>query len=273
MGFVRKIRAYFALAAYLLGVAALGAPHLYALILWHRVRRSDGTTRRRAVARWQMTWGNALGSLTFRLMGIEASFALPRIAEHLGRPLIVVSNHPSGPLDGFILMTMFARMGRRDFRSIMKREVTRVPVIGRSCVETECAFLARGGNRDADLAEIARCGAVAFVDRACVIIFPEGTRFRGPKPGSGLSRTLPPKSAGLRALIDAMPGAPVLSVTIAWDREIRNGRHTSSNIGSYVGAKVAVEARLIEDIDPAFIEKWLREEWQRKEARLSNAGA
>ncbi len=273
MGFIRKLRAYFALAAYLLGVAAFGAPHLYALILWHRLRRSDGTARRRAVARWQMTWGNALGSLTFRLMGIDARYDLPLVREHYGRPLIVVANHPSGPLDGFILMAMFERMGRKDFRSIMKREVTKVPVIGRSCVETECAFLARGGSRDADLAEIARCGATAFADRACVIIFPEGTRFRGPKEGSGLSRVLPPKSAGLRALIDAMPGAPVLSVTIAWDRDIRNGKDTASSIGSYVGAKVVVEAALIEDIDPAFVEAWLREEWRRKDERLAGAGA
>jgi 1-acyl-sn-glycerol-3-phosphate acyltransferase len=273
MRLFHKLRAYFALGSYLLGVVLLGAPHLYGLILWHRVRRSDGTARRRAVARWQMTWGNALGGLTFRLMGIDATYALPPVREHLGRPLIVVSNHPSGPLDGFILMAMFGRMGRKDFRSIMKREVMKVPVIGRSCIETECAFLARGGSRDADLAEIARCGATAFVDRACVIIFPEGTRFRGPKEGSGLSRVLPPKSAGLRALIDAMPGAPVLSVTIAWDRDIRNGKDTASSIGAYVGAKVVVEASIIEDIDPAFIEAWLRDEWRRKDARLASTGA
>ena len=271
MAFIAKTRAYSAFAVYLLGVAVLGAPHLYGLLLWDRAFRVDPTTHRRRVARWQMFWGCSLARVTLAMMGIETRFDLP---PPIGdRPLVVVSNHPSGPLDGFLLMTMLARMGRGDFRSIMKQEITRIPVIGRSCIETECAFLTRGTDKDADLKEIARCARTAFVDRACVIIFPEGTRFRGPKAGSGLSRVLPPKSAGLRALLWEMPDCPVLSVTIAWDREIRNTDHTASSIGSYVGARVAIHARVFEDIDPRSIEEWLRGEWRRKDQALNAASS
>jgi 1-acyl-sn-glycerol-3-phosphate acyltransferase len=271
MGIINKARAYGAFAVYLVGLALLGAPHLYALLLWDRVAGVGPLTHRRRVAAWQMFWGTSLARVTFAMMGIEARFDLPKAPE--GRPLVVVSNHPSGPLDGFLLMTMFARMGRRDFRSIMKEEIKRMPFIGRSCVETRCAFLSRGKDKDADLAEIARCGRIAFLDRACVIIFPEGTRFRGPKAGAGFSRVLPPKSAGLRALLSEMPACPVLSVTIAWDREIRNTAHTSSSIASYVGAKVAIEARLVEDIDPSYVEEWLKREWRRKDDALTATGS
>jgi 1-acyl-sn-glycerol-3-phosphate acyltransferase len=270
MGVIRKIRAYAALGLYLLGVALFGAPHLYALLLWDRIARVGRTAHRRRVAGWQMFWGCAFANVTFRIMGIEIGFDLPRFPQD--RPLVVVSNHPSGPLDGFLLMLMFSRMGRRDFRSIMKREVTKIPVIGRSCVETACAFLTRGKDKDADLAEIARCARAAFADRAAVLIFPEGTRFRGPKAGSGFSRVLPPKSAGLRALLQEMPDCPVLSVTIAWDREIRNGAHTSSTIGSYVGARVSIHATVLEDMDPGYVEEWLRGEWRRKDDRLAAQG-
>lgn len=268
MGIATAIRAYGALTAYLLGLALMGGPHLYALLLWDALARVDAVTHRRRVARWQIFWGHGLYKLVFRMIGVTARYDLPDLARD-DRALVVVSNHPSGPLDGFLLIAMLVRLGRFDFRSIMKREIMRIPIIGRSCVETECAFLARGGSKDADLAEISRCGRTARTDRACVIIFPEGTRFRGAKDGSGFSWVLPPKSAGLRALLAAMPDCPVLSVTIAWDREIRNGKDVVDSVPSYVGARVAVEARLIEDIDPGYVEEWLRREWRRKDAALS----
>jgi 1-acyl-sn-glycerol-3-phosphate acyltransferase len=154
----------------------------------------------------------------------------------------------------------------------MKREAASMPVIGRSCVETECAFLVRGGDRDSDLGEIAKCARVARHDRASVIIFPEGTRFRGPKQGSGLERVLPPKSGGLQALMAELPGHAVLSVTIAWDRDIRNGKDLASSLGSYVGAKVRVHARLLEGLQPQHVEAWLRTEWLRKDEALSETG-
>ncbi len=265
-------RAYFAFVVYGLGVLLLGAPHLYALLLWDAALKVDRSLHRRRVARWQLFWGTLLGSAVFRIMGVKVEMILPWVRDS-GRPFVVVSNHPSGPLDGFLLMSLLVRLGRLDFRSIMKREAASMPVIGRSCVETECAFLARGSDKDGDLEEIARCARVARLDRASVIIFPEGTRFRGPKEGSGLSRVLPPKSGGLRALITELPGHDVLSVTIIWDRDIRNGKRTASNLGTYVGAKVTVESNVqLLRLKPHLVEAWLSREWKNKDERLSKAG-
>ncbi len=267
MSIFTKFRAYVALGLYVFSVAVLGAPHLYALIAWNVVTRADASTRRRRAAHWQMFWGCTLARVAFWIMGITAAVSRRPYADV--RSSIIVSNHPSGPLDGFLLMLMFRRIGLDDFRSIMKREVLRMPVIGRSCKEAGCAFLTRGKDKSADLAEIARCAHDAWTDDASVLIFPEGTRFRGSKPGSSFTRVLPPKSAGLATLLAELPEYPVLSVTIAWDRAITNGVDTVSSIASYVGARVSIEAVMIKNVHPASAEAWLESEWRRKDAALT----
>ncbi len=273
MRLLNSMRAYGALGVCVVIMLLCAAPHLYAIILLDTVLRVDRAEHRRRVASWQIFWGALLGMAVFLIMGITVDMALPSSAS-LKRdvPFVVVSNHPSGPLDGPLLLIMLMRLGRFDSRSVVKREVASVPVIGRSCAEIECAFLARGGQKDADLAEIAKCARVACHDRASVIIFPEGTRFRGPKAGSGLMRVLPPKSSGLQVLLAALPQYSVLSVTIGWNRDIRNGETVASSLGAYAGAGVRVHAEVLEGLRPQDAEAWLKDEWRRKDDSLSKTG-
>jgi 1-acyl-sn-glycerol-3-phosphate acyltransferase len=154
----------------------------------------------------------------------------------------------------------------------MKREAAAAPIIGRSVIETECAFLARGTDKSGDLAEIAKCARTASLDNASVVIFPEGTRFRGPKEGSGFERVLPPKSGGLKVLLDEIPMYPVLSVTIAWNRDIRNGKDVASSLGTYNGARVTVSAEIVNRLQARNADEWLQNEWRRKDEVLSETG-
>ena len=262
MRLLRTVRAYFALSLFACGLVLFSAPHLYALIAWDWVFFVDPSTHRSRIDRWQMYWGCVLARIVFAVMGIKVHFDLP--AFDYVWPLIVVSNHPSGAFDGAVLQLAFQeRIDPQGFRSIMKREVLKMPIIGRACKEAGCAFLVRGSDKSADLAEIARCARDASEDLRSVLIFPEGTRFRAPKPGSGFSRVLPPKSAGLRAVIETMPDYMVLPVTIVWSSTTSTG-----DVGSYVGATVRIEATRLEEVDPACVTTWLQEEWERKERRL-----
>ncbi len=266
--FIKKARAFLAIGAYLFGLIVFAGPHLYALLAWDWLVLIDPSTHRSRIDRWLMYWGCILGRISFWMLDIKIQFIIPEFDATW--PMIVVSNHPSGPLDGIALQLAFQeRIDPRGFRSIMKREVLRIPIVGRACKEAGSAFLTRGRDKKADLAEIVRCAFEASKDSRSILIFPEGTRFRVPREGSGFSRVLPPKSAGLRALVAAMPERMVLPITIVWPSTATNIGGMITSIASYIGSRVRVEASRLEEVDPMGVALWLQDEWLRKELLLT----
>lgn len=260
-----KALGFLALAAFIATVGFVLTPQYYMLLFLQAVTRVPPSERRRAIARWQSWWGDALFSMTARIMGIRADFRPTSGIEAWEGPCIVVANHSSS-LDILVIFALMAKLGRADLRWILKRQLLSVPTIGHSCRETGCGYVVRGGDAG-DMDRVRQCAALARADAASVVIFPEGTRFVAPKRDSGFANVLPPKAGGVLALRYALPDYPVLSVTIKWGAP--RGATTVLDGASYVGRSVVVESALRDDVCSRTIVEWLTREWRRKDAALA----
>ena len=265
---IGKLRGAAALAAFALIIGLLATPQLYLMLAWHRLASVPPVRRRKAVARWQGRWGRRSFAAVRAILGIRTRFTC-RGGGPAGirGPYIVVANHRS-TLDILVLMAFLGDMGRDDLRWILKRQLLMAPAVGRSCRETGCGYVTRGGD-PGDVERVRRCAATARHDGACVVIFPEGTRFSAPRGGSGFSHVLPPKVGGVLALRRELPDYPVLSVTIRWTGG-PEGRTALDGEG-FVGKTVVAEAEILTDIDDRAIAAWLDEEWRRKDRLLARA--
>ncbi|MEY4745113.1 MAG: hypothetical protein RL272_1058 [Candidatus Parcubacteria bacterium] len=263
MALTRYVRASIALLALAVPFIFVAAPALYAIVLWDRAAGTEGLKHRRRVAAWQAACGEAALFLVKGIMGIAVTYDLPPDPLAAG-PYIVISNHFGG-FDGFLIVRALRSLfGRADIRAIGKREVRKWPVVGRAWSELRWGFVARNHDPD-DHRAVGRCGESAAADAACALIFPEGTVFDPDKRRDGFTRVLPPKSGGLKTLRRAMPGAPVLCVTLVWASERYGGSLLDGTIP--FGASVCVVVRLADVPDD--VEGWLLEEWRRKDAMIS----
>lgn len=263
--FGNRARAALAVISFVLVFGLIATPQLYLLLAWYRLTGTDHRYRRKTIAWWQAQWGARIFAMIAGIMRIDADFRLPPEAGFDNGPFIVVANHRS-TLDILVLIAALARAGHCDLRWILKRQLFSVPGIGRSCLETGCAYVVRGGD-PGDMDRVRGCAEIAHRDRACVVIFPEGTRFTAPKPGSEYANVLPPKVGGVLALRRALPDYPVLSVTIRWTgggdgKTMFDGR-------SFVGKTVVAECAVHADIDDRTIVHWLHEEWRRKDRLIA----
>jgi 1-acyl-sn-glycerol-3-phosphate acyltransferase len=239
------------------------ALHLYGLIAWDVLLGTARQKHRHRVGRWRSWWGALTWKVVVWGFGLDVEFKIDRRGDR-GQPLILVANHRT-LLDILVMVELARRLGRPDLRWVLKKPLRYAALfIGRSCVETECAFVARGGH-ETDLAEIERCALTARTDEASVAIFPEGTRFR-PKKGSPYKTLLRPHARGFEVLRRELPRHDVLAVTLHW----HGGAETATTLfqnASSVNAKLVVETRLagVRD-DPA---GWLETEWRLKDRKLS----
>lgn len=263
MMIIRRIRAYCAIFLFLLIAGFLAGPHFLWVLATSALRRDGPAARRKRIARWQSTWACIAYDAVTAVLGIRTHIGLPAGGTVGDGPFIVVSNHQSS-FDILLLYVVLARIGRFDLRWVLKKQLGRAPLIGWAARETACAFIARGGDPD-DIGVIRRCARLAAQERANVVIFPEGRRFAGPKPGSHLRNVLPPKIGGFAVLRQEMPHYPVLSLTVRWQGGAAG--KTMFDVAAYVGRRVTVEAAVRRDIGSA--EQWLSAEWERKDAALA----
>lgn len=261
--FRSRARAALAVISFTSIFLLVAAPQLYALLVWHYATGSGGYARRKAVAAWQAAWGDRFFAIVSAVLGVKGDFSLPPEADPENGPFIVVANHRS-TLDILVVFAALAKAGHRDVRWVLKRQLSYVPAIGRSCAETGCAFVARGGD-PADMDRVRACAGLARRDRACVVIFPEGTRFTAPRAGSGFANVLPPKVGGVLALRRSLPEYPVLSITIRW----RGAGTTMFDAHGLVDKTVHVDGAVHADIDDRTIGRWLHEEWRRKDRLIA----
>jgi hypothetical protein len=237
--------------------------HLYLLIVWDALSGVARRRHRNRVGRWRAFWVAAAFWLVRKSMGLETEFRLPE--DDPGRPLIFVSNHRT-LLDIFVLVDLARRMGRRDMRWILKKPLRyRAGFIGRSCHETECAFVVRGA-RAADVAEVQRAALIARADDASIAIFPEGTRFR-PGRETPYQRLLRPRINGLVAIRQVLPDHDIAVVTLDWRGGAENATTMFQNASS-VGGRLVVDVQLCQ-VPANEIEPWIETEWDRKDSALA----
>lgn len=237
---------------------------------WIRVR--DGfyalplADQRRNVGRFQNGWGERFLTLVSWGLGLTYSFDIP--PEARDRPFIVISNHRS-VFDIVLMHVLERRRGRDDAKWISKEENRYLVAAGASAAFMGSAFLRRKDATRKDVGEIRRCAKLARDEGTSVIIYPEGTRYIGPREGWRNVRT--PKIAGFKALCHILPDYPVLVATVRWeglDGHVKGFRDAARGM---IGARVHISARV--EANPGFknAEAWLENTWRRMDAELEPA--
>lgn len=239
-------------------------PHLLLAWLALRLVVRDSVRRRNALCRCMCWHGYLLAEGLKPILGLRLELEPP--AEFPDGAAIVLANHVS-TLDIVFVFWALHRLGLRQPRWIMKSELRFTP----------WAIAAAGGSgfvrrrRNAgDFSVVERCGALATQDGGLVVLFPEGTRFRGVSADGAWRHLGPPKPGGFAALRRQMPHAPVLSLTLRW----AGGRgRTAFSADGLVGLTVRIAAQTVPapvvDADP----DWLLRHWREKDAALSAASA
>lgn len=207
-------------------------------------------------------------------LGIQTNFTFDGIDPSGGNPgpMIVVSNHQS-TIDIIVLYEALRHL-EASVRWVMKSELKGTPW-GWAGVETNAAFVDRDGG-DADIPAILACGQSAYKDRAAVVIFPEGTRFKPSKQVPEFTHLLPPRFGGFSALCDAAPEADVLSVTLHWSggsQGLGFGQ-AFQDVKGLIGRTLDVHAELVPRRRVELGRKaWLHREWKKKEEELTRLEA
>lgn len=266
MGFIARIRFYFALLVFLL-YCIISACHLYLLWGWCIIARTSPSIKRRRAGNWRSWWSHFAFSTVGRIMKFEVVVQeeVRGKTASLSRPCIIVSNHQSS-MDILLVGAISRKLGLKDVRWILKEELKHKSLfIGHSCIMDGSAFVRRkGGERD--LRSVADCAKRLEEDAASIVIFPEGTRFRPERLTDEYKKLLPPKPAGFGLLREHVPGHDVLSLTLDWGA--RDKTRTIGQLGALYGSKITVTWSLTsaEEVAP----DWLVEEWGRKDRFLSN---
>lgn len=268
MRLLNTLRFLLALAVCLVVLTVPANLHMQGIILWDRFRAHDKDARRDRIDRWCFLWAVAEWRLFSFLMGISTRLRLP---EHVSdpQPAIVIANHRSS-IDVLLLPIVLHGMGYRKITAVVKKEVSRFPIIGTITRELGSAYVVRSRDPE-DLVRIRECAERARENGACVMIFPEGTVLECGTHRGDYHEVLIPKTAGLRVIRETLPRWPVLSVTIDW-----GGAKGASSIYSawtLIGRRITIEGRFVENALYLPLEDWLTQEWDRKERLLANASA
>ncbi len=268
MSLLKRFRFFLALIV-CLALLLIGAGiQLRWMALLDRLRGLGAAAHRDRVYAWSLRWADRLMNVFGDIVDFGIAYRLP-LRRDPPPPAIVVVNHRS-TFDLLIVYAALWRMGYRKVRSVAKAETVKVPVIGRTAREIGSAFVSR--TRDpADLERVRRCALGAAEDGACVLIFPEGTTYGDAvfltRSDVDFHNVLPPRFGGVRALCQTLPDYPVLSLTVDW-LDIQ-GAYSTARLYALVGKKMIVEAEYLDGIAGRPVERWLTEDWLRKDRRLT----
>lgn len=255
-----------ALALTLFALACIATPHMHIIILWNKIRGRDGFMRRDRLYLWCMWWSDIEWFIFSKLMRIETHYDLPK-RDDAPHPAVVISNHRSS-VDVVLLPILLRRMGFRRITGVVKAEVKKFPIIGRSTKEIRSAYVERSNDPE-DLTRIRVCAENAKDDGACIMIFPEGTILACGRSRGDFTHVSVPKTKGLSAIRDVVPDWPVLSVTLDWG-DIP-GASSIYTAWTMFGGSITLRARYVDNVTGRPLEEWLTEEWERKERELANS--
>lgn len=259
-----KIRLALGILSFVVFLALIAGPILYLVIFWDWITGESGVRHRRRTGTWLSFFAWLTCTWARPIIGIRFYLELPaEFTDNPNQPFLLVTNHQN-TLDIYFLNALLGRFRRRHNCWISKKMIRRVPLIGRSAYESGGAFVSRDGD-PADQERVRTCGRLAHGDGASVILFAEGTRFRGAKPNSGFERVLPPKIRGFEILREELPDHPILSLTIDW-RGLQG--QTLFNVKPDSCVILHMRARIIRDLDNLTPAEWIVREWQRKDQEL-----
>lgn len=261
---LQSFRIWFGLCVCAIFALIAAVPEFYALCTHSRLRGAQPGMRRTRTGRWFNRWTRrflhlcgSIGGLRWR---VAAARTLTEAEKHGG--CIVVANHHGG-FDALLVSELLHRMGIDDYRVVAMHEVNWIPLINHVFREAGCAFVKRKGD-PGDVERIRKFAEACREDGAAALIFPEGHI-------SESGELLPPRPNGLRKMLAAMPGKPVISMTIRWHDHCMPPISLLGMIPP--GTRVTVTARVVYGVTPENADEWLKNEWLRKEAILSAPAA
>ncbi len=244
---------------------------LFAFVVAAIVSGGDGVIFRHHITRHTTWHGACLIRILRALLGINITitrlndaFIDPKIA------YIIISNHQS-VMDIPVLCYVLWSLRLFRLRWILKHELWWTP-FGWAAFLTKCGLVKRRKERGKeDVTSVASCGKSAMEDGASVIIFPEGTRFRGVKPGEYFRYVLRPKLGGFQTLREQMPQAPILSLTLCWHggkMGMGFGR-TMWDTFDLVGRNLHITVQTIPRAEVDADWEWLNLHWEEKDIQLA----
>ena len=232
--------------------------------------RGNAVVFRNRFSWWTTMHGAFMFILMQRLLGVRGRFHSPLEIPHT-HSFIVIANHQS-VIDIPLVCYILWMMDRTALRWVLKEDLRWTP-FGMAGMLTHCAFVIRKKETsEQDRASVAKCGDDALKDGASVILFPEGTRFKGAEPESGFSCLRRPKQGGFKELLHQMPGVGVLAITLRWDGGERGqgfGRtiwDTLDFVGRDLDVSVEYVSRTEVDADP----DWMNNQWRTMDVALSH---
>ncbi|MFT5793611.1 MAG: 1-acyl-sn-glycerol-3-phosphate acyltransferase [Saprospiraceae bacterium] len=178
--------------------------------------------------------------------------------------MLVISNHRSW-FDIIALQTVIVPHGPI-IKFLIKKELIYVPVVGWICLALNFPRLTRGqqpGGREKDFDSVT--SAVMELDNSpfALLNFIEGTRFTPAKRDSNNSRyqhLLNPKTGGFRIMLNNLPHADIVDVTLIYPCEMNFWECLS---GRLKRLDVHVSCSKADDITD--IKQWINARWDEKE--------
>lgn len=270
----KKAAATLSIAVFVLIYGLLCWPTVCAIRLLGRIFRHPERTIRSRIARCAHWWGSVVFSIVCKLLRLDVWMTVDGECDLIrDRKCIIIANHQS-TLDVAVMAWLAHKLGHTNARWIMKRPLRNAPVIGWIASRIGCAFVAR--QRDpADVEEIERCARILHEDAASVILFPEGTRFEKTKASSDFTHVLPPKKMGFNMLRDALPDAPVVTVTLQWIPPVADGSRgkTMFQAADFYGKLLRILVRIVPPRDVRAEPEWLEGDWKAKDQHLALFGS
>ena len=162
---------------FLLAAAFVALINIPSFLIWHFRSRTDKVGAYDKATRICHTWIRPiakLGGVDLKKRGDENIVT--------DRPVLYVGNH-QGDMDILLIMSELGDL----YSIVAKKETKKVPIVAQWMANADCIFMDRGNPRQT-LESIKRAQELLESGRS-VVIFPEGTRSKGPemnefKPGA-----------------------------------------------------------------------------------------
>jgi 1-acyl-sn-glycerol-3-phosphate acyltransferase len=267
MKFLGSVAYLAALTSFGVILSCLVFPHILLVVFWCRLRGIPRNRSATLVTERLTVWTDRIFRVVCFLMRIRLVLVKPEV--DLFPSSIVLFNHQS-TMDVIVKLAVTRRLGLMNFRWVVKAAIAGFPIMGWLSRAAQSIYVDRTGN-PGDRDRVTEGALAAGSECASILLFPEGTRFTGPEPGSPYRHLRQPKPGGFNRLRKALPHYPVVSATIRWDPPIVDPSRAKTifQAATYFGKTVYVDVIFVPvqvlDQDP----DWLTHEWDRKEAWLS----
>ncbi|MFP4643713.1 MAG: lysophospholipid acyltransferase family protein [Spirochaetales bacterium] len=203
---------------------------LSALVYWDlSMKLRDAVSRRwarRYLNRRLSTWCRQLLSVANLCTGFKVQFERDTDTK-LSGPVLVVSNHQS-LID---IVAVSAALPELNVRFVAKAELRRgFPGVSQALRLQQHALVPRSGHLESGLAELRRLARLARTERACPVVFPEGTRSRS-------AEVLEFRTGALRVILSEQ-SMPILVTAVHGGYRLRTLRMIARNFDNtvyYVG--------------------------------------